>query len=89
MGIITEVNKYRVKGHVEAAVWSGKNAEALAQMLGPVTHFVARNDDLVVTKDGVSITVSVGQWLIKLSDGEFATCSGAEFVDMYEVAVDG
>lgn len=82
------VRMYRVKGHVSAIQWTGSNGGEIAELLGPITHLISDTQTITVTKNGRSIQVPVGHWLLRLSDGEYATCSQVEFREIYEELAD-
>lgn len=82
------VRMYRVKGHVSAIKWTGENGAEMAELFGPVTHFISRADQVVVQKNDVTLVVPVGDWILRLSDGEYATCTQEEFDEIYEEVAD-
>lgn len=80
----TKVELYRVRGGVTAIKWTGANVAVFEELLGPVSHFISRANEVVIRKNGVTLRVPLEDWLLRLSDGEYATCTQQEFEEIYE-----
>lgn len=80
-----EVRLYRVQGGVSAIKWTGANVAAFEDLLGPVSHFISRANEVVIRKNGKSLRVPIDDWVLRLGDGEYATCTDEEFHEIYEL----
>lgn len=73
-----------VKGGVTAVKWTGANVAVFEELLGPVSHFISRANEIVIRKNGIMLRVPIDDWVLRLSDGEYATCTQQEFEEIYE-----
>lgn len=83
-----QVGLYRVQGGVSAIKWTGANVAAFEDLLGPVSHFISRTNEIIIRKNGVTLHIPLGDWVLRLSDGEYATCNQQEFEEIYEPEVE-
>ena len=69
---------------VEAIQWNGNNLDEVIAFLGTKTYGEFAGSVLVETPKA-SLTVAVGNWIIKGADGEFYPCNPGDFERTYEV----